>query len=150
MIRLEKIRDIAPSISQVWVDRYVSLNFRSYEDTLGDAQYIYIGDRKTSLLEFQVAPGTTTIRGFTLISFNALHVPEPLDNVVAAWGLPVVALPETVTFKGPSDALSTHVPTPLSFGLGRDCAEVLISENGHADTLVRHGRAGFCCGLNKS
>lgn len=82
MIRLEKIRDIAPSISQVWVDRYVSLNFRSYEDTLGDAQYIYIGDRKTSLLEFQVAPGTTTIRGFTLISFNALHVPEPLDNVV--------------------------------------------------------------------
>lgn len=143
MIKLEKVQEVDSSISETWIDPYVSLSFRSYGNSLGGAQYIYVGNRRTSLLEFRIAPGTTTLRGFTLVAFDTLHDPQPLGAVVTAWGLPEVTLPETVTFEGPHDQLSAHVPAPLSFGLGRDCAEVLISENGQADMLIRHGRAGF-------
>ena len=142
MIRSIGIQDIDPSASRVWVDSYVPLSFRSYDGALG-ARYIHVGNLRTSLLELLVAPDVPVVRGFTLSLFDTLHVPRPLDGVTTAWGLPIVSLPETATFDGPRDALRAKVPMALSFGLGQGFAEVLVSEDGNADEIVRYGHVGF-------
>ncbi len=130
------------STSHIEIDGCVPIRFRSYQGTIG-AKYIRIGDFQTSLLELVLGSNEAVIRGLTLSLFEVVHEPEALGGVAMASGLPLVKLPADAKFKGSPYAPRLDIGATLSVGLGKDFAEVLISEAEHVDTLLCHGRIGF-------
>ena len=117
------------------VDEYVPIKFRSYRGTLG-VKYVRLGNFEDSLMEFLLDPASFAIRGFTLTSFNSVHRPRGLKELVTAVGLPMLAIDKS-NFQGPIDAQRIDIHEDFSVGFGEQLLEIDFGSIAKAEKIVK-------------
>jgi len=146
-IQIPRWNDAPLGSSQVEVDEYVPLRFRTYVGTLGGV-YLRLGNFIDSLLEFMLDPVSMTVRGFTLTSFDILHdQPRTFASLPRIMGLPVVELPDE--FRGPTDARRIDVKKGFSVGFGVDFVEMDLGGLPEAQRVLVADAAEFYLRANE-
>jgi hypothetical protein len=78
------------SLSDIAIDEYVPLRFRTYREPLG-VGYIRLGNYSTTLVELALEPRTQVVRGVTVTSIDELAPWPELEVLDRVEGLPAVS-----------------------------------------------------------
>lgn len=124
------------------LDGYVPISFRSYEFALGGVRDARILNDGGSFLELKMGLNSTTLRGFTLLSFEKIHEPQTMNNLVEISGLPILAIDET-RFEGRESTQYLDLPGTFSVGFGKDFVEIDLGMLSTATRVAVCGPARF-------
>jgi len=124
------------------LDDYVPIAFRSYAPLLGGVRDVRLGNLRTDFLELTLGIDSNTLRGFTLICFEAVHEFGQTGPSQEEPGLPVLELDEA-RFVGPSATQRIDLPMTFSVGFGDDCIEINFGILSAADRAFVCGPVKF-------
>lgn len=140
--------DNTPRPAFVEVEEYVPLSFRTYESTLGGVRDVRLGGLSSSFLELTLGIEINVLRGFTLLSFEAIHEPNISDRTIEREGLPILAL-DNLIFTGRIGTQYCDLPTLFSVGFGSDFIELMFdSQLSAAQQSIVCGNVRFFVGNN--
>ena len=128
--------------SLVELDDYVPLSFRSYAPLLGGVRDVRLGNLSSDFLELTLGLDSNTLRGFTLVCFEAVHEIVPTGPLTEESGLPVLELDE-VRFDGPLATQRVDLPVTFSVGFGDDSVEIDFGMLSAADRAFVCGPVRF-------
>jgi hypothetical protein len=134
--------DLTPRPAFIEIEDYVLLSFRSYESTLGGVRDVRLGGLPSFFLELTLGLEVTVLRGFTLLSFDAIHEPKAFDSMAEREGLPVLTL-NNVVFSGRIGTHYCDLPMLFSVGFGIDFIELRFDE------LLNTAERSIACGQVK-
>jgi hypothetical protein len=134
---LAEARDLA---SVVEFDPYIPLKFRAGPQLLPTARRIIVSNTPTDLLDLKVSDDPMVLHGFTVTLVRALHSERLAGEARPEPGLPVLALPEGMSF---GDKHHVHIRVGSSVCLEPSAVEVRIGAAERFNRVMRHGRADF-------
>lgn len=139
--------DSASRSAYVEFDDYIPLKFRSYLPPLGGVRDVRLGNQSTSFLELTLGLETTTIRGFTLLCFDAMHSPVPIPAKYEVRGLPILDIDKEL-FQGRDATQWVDLQIPFSVGLGSNIIEIDFGSLRIAEQALICGSTKFLMNLN--
>jgi hypothetical protein len=141
MISISGVSLTAESQCVIEVDEYVPIRYRSYQGVIG-VKYLRLGDFTSSLIELLIDPTSLTVRGFTLLSYKAIHRPSVMRKLPKILGMPIVAVNEG-DFCGAVGAQRVDQSCDFSVGFGEDFVEIDLGHLTEAQRIIKAGTVEF-------
>lgn len=134
--------DSTPRPTFVEINDYVPLSFRSYKSTLGGVRDVRLGGLSTSFLELTLGLEVNVLRGFTLLSFDAIHEPKTFESMMETEGLPVLMLNDVI-FRGKLGMQYCDIPMLFSVGFGVNFVELRFGQLDAVEQSIVCGQVKF-------
>ena len=143
MIKIDGIISEKEIKSEIEVNYYVSLKFRTQSNSIEGARYMYIEHSNQSMIEFILPLNSMALKGFSILLikkrlYQTLRGP---DNFFV--GIPIFAMPEGKVFSGGTGREYMKLDADLGAFIGLNFIEIIINNYKQFDTSIQCGDVQF-------